>query len=149
MNPYLFPGLEFGPATIERLIGLIPQNRLDDPLDPGRFGPREIVAHLADWEPILLQRMRTSRETPGATIQAHDEGKLAEDHGYKATDPIEQAASYRMRRAETIAWLRTLGPEDWGKHGVHTERGRQTVYDQANLLLGHDLYHIEQLSAYL
>lgn len=149
MNPYLFPGLGFGPVTIERLIGLIPESRMDEPLGPGRFGPREIVAHLADWEPILLERMRASRDTPGATIEAYDEGELAEKHGYRSSDPREQAALYRKRREGTIAWLKSLSAEDWDKHGVHTERGRQTVYDQANMLLGHDLYHIEQLSAYL
>ena len=32
---------------------------------------------------------------------------------------------------------------------LYPERGVQTVEDLANMLLGHDMYHVEQLSAYL
>ncbi len=40
-------------------------------------------------------------------------------------------------------------PVDWGKAIVHSERGQMTTYDQANMMLGHDMYHIEHLSQYL
>ena len=30
----------------------------------------------------------------------------------------------------------------------HAERGAMTLEDQANMLLGHDLYHIDQLSEF-
>lgn len=149
MNSYLFPGLELGPIAIRRILAALPAASLDAKVDPNRFSPREIIAHLADWEPILLDRMRTSRDTPGETLYGHDEAVMAEQNGYRESDPMAQAELYLRRRGETLAWLKTLAADDWDKVGVHEERGPMTVRDQANMMLGHELYHIEQLTSYL
>ena len=57
MNAYLFPGLEFGPRIVARLVEQIPAARYDERTNPSRFTLREAVAHLADWEPILRDRI--------------------------------------------------------------------------------------------
>lgn len=145
MNPYLFPSLDKGPVVIERLLGLIAPEKMDRPTHPGRFTPREVVAHLADWEPILLGRMRAAVQDSGSAIEGIDEGERALEMDYASLDWGAEARTYAERRNETISWLRNLSEGDWDKFVVHSERGKQTVYDQANLLLGHDLYHIEQL----
>ncbi|MCC2671855.1 MAG: hypothetical protein K0Q72_4326, partial [Armatimonadetes bacterium] len=65
------------------------------------------------------------------------------------SDPVEQAELFIRERAITAEWLRTLREEDWSRQVRHPERGPQSAEDLANALLGHDLYHIEQLSEYL
>jgi hypothetical protein len=149
MNPYLMPTIEFGPLTVRRLVELIPAHRRDERLIPERFTPREIIAHLADWEPILLQRMKTAYETPGTTIEVYDEEEMARLNRYDLKDPLEQAELFIKHRCVTADFLRNLQPDDWKKTVWHPERGVLSIEDQANLLIGHDLYHIEQLSAYL
>jgi hypothetical protein len=149
MNFYLLPAIELGPLTVGRLLRLIPAQRLDEALHPERFTPREVAAHLADWEPIMRERIRSAVTTPGATITAYDEGQMALDHRYRELDPHEQADRYRAERQSTAALIRSLTPEQWTNAVHHPERGRQSAEDLANLLLGHDLYHIEQLSGYL
>jgi hypothetical protein len=148
MNFYLLPAVEFGPCVIRRLIDLLPADRLDTRLDPERFTPREIVAHLADWEPIMRERIRTAVSNPGTTIPAYDETQMALDHGYAESDPWEQAELFRRERQITAGLLHSFRAEDWGMQVIHPERGAQSAEDLANALLGHDLYHIEQLSAY-
>jgi hypothetical protein len=147
MNPYLLPSLESGPKVIGRLLGMLPESRHDDRPDPDRFSVREVIAHLADWEPILLDRMRTAIEQPDAPVEGMDEGQRALDQNYAATDVWQQLALLVERRKETAEFLRSLAPEEMQRAFVHRERGRMTVEDQANMLLGHDLYHIEQISA--
>jgi hypothetical protein len=149
MNFYLIPAIELGPLTVKRLLRLIPEHRWDEALHVDRFTPREVVAHLADWEPIMRERIQTAIATPGATILAYDEGKMAVDHGYRALAPHEQAELYRAERAITAKFLRSVTPDQWRNTLHHPERGLQSVEDLANLVLGHDLYHIEQLSEYL
>jgi hypothetical protein len=149
MNAYLLPSLEFGPLVVRRLLDRLPADRLDETLRPDRFTPREVIAHLADWEPIMRDRLRIALERPGAEIPAYDEGQMAIDHRYAELDPVAQAELFIRERAETAALLRGLPAEAWEKHAFHPERGRQSVEDLANLLLGHDLYHIEQLTEYL
>jgi hypothetical protein len=149
VNGYLFIVLEFGPKTTARIFDRIPAAQWDVARDPDRFTPREVIAHLADWEPIMLERMEVAQQTPGAAVEVWDEGRMAEEHGYRHLDPQEQLQIWAQRRACTAAWLRRLSPDALSKTFLHPERGVQTIEDQANLLISHDLYHIEQLSAYL
>jgi hypothetical protein len=149
MNPYLLPGLEAGPLVIRRLLRQIPASRLDEPLTADRFTPREVIAHLADWEPIMRDRIAAGRAHPGSTIEAYDEGAMAQDHDYAHSDPTVQCDIFERERSLTLVFVRILTAGDWDKTVMHPERGPLSVADLANLLLGHDLYHIEQLSAYL
>jgi hypothetical protein len=104
---------------------------------------------LADWEPILLGRIRTAVQTPGATIQAYDESARAEEMAYKTRDPFAEANLFAKERKTTAEFLRTLAPEDWAKTVQHPERGQLSVYDLANMLIGHDMYHVEHLTQFL
>jgi Mycothiol maleylpyruvate isomerase N-terminal domain. len=148
MNAYLFPSIEFGPIILQRLYALLPEDQLDLSLEEGRFTPRQVIAHLADWEPIMRQRIATACTQPGATIEAYDEVAMAAERGYSLRDPIEQLEAFQRERGITAAYLRSLEGEVWSNTVRHPERGEQTTEDLANLLLGHDLYHIEQISAY-
>ena len=145
MNAYLFPGLEFGPRIVARLVEQIPAARYDERTNPDRFTLREAVAHLADWEPILRDRIARAVAEPESAVQGIDESIRAEEQGYSKWDVGEQLKVFADERQKTIAYLKTLNPEDWNKALVHNEKGRQTVSDQANQLLGHDLYHIDHL----
>lgn len=145
-NTYLFPALRMTPGLIKKAFDQIPESEWDTPTAPDRFTPREVLAHLADWEPILLLRLKLCVEHPGSEITPWDEGQMAIDHGYASWSPAESIAKYEAARAETLAWLGAREPSDWGKSANHPERGVQTVADIANSLACHDVYHIEQLS---
>jgi hypothetical protein len=150
MNFYLMISIEFGPQVIRRLVDQLDPADWDRRLNPDRFTPREVVAHVADWEPIMRGRIRTALREPGSPILAYDEGQLALDHKYSETDPVEQAEAFIRERRTTAELLRQIdSEEEWQRVATHPERGSQSVEDQANLLLGHDLYHIEQLAEYL
>lgn len=149
MNFYLLPAIAFGPQVVQRLLAQLPHDRLDQALHSDRFTPREVVAHLADWEPIMRERIRTALANPGAEIPAYDEGQMALDHHYAQQDPEAQVEVFIRERCATAALLRSLSADEWERHVYHPERGRQSVEDLANTLLGHDLYHIEQLTEYL
>lgn len=150
MHVYLFPALEKSPEVFASLLRSIPRDVLDEPSSPGRFTPREVIAHLADWEPILREeRIAAPIASPGLTVAAYDEGELAERNNYAAKDPHEQAALYAVERQKTVALLKSLTEEQWRLSMKHPERGEMTVYDMANLLVGHDMYHVEQLVASL
>lgn len=149
MHFYLLEGLKAGPIAISRLAASIPELDRDRPLSADRFTPREVVAHLADWEPIMRDRVRAAAESPGSTIAAYDEGQMALDNKYSETDMEEQARILREERAKTVAYVQTLSPEQLGHTVIHPQRGVQTGEDLVAMLLGHDMYHVEQLTAYL
>ena len=146
---YLFKGLELAPSAMERIVRRVPTTAFDERRDPERFSFREAVAHLADWEPINLDRLRRGVAEPGCTVPGYDEGRLAVDRNYAASDPHEQVGRFTEGRKKVISCLRELTQEDWDKVFYHSERGRQTVFEQAVTILGHDMYHLEQFTHYL
>jgi len=148
MKAYLFPGLTLSPLVVRRIARQTPADRMDVETGPGRFTPREVIAHLADWEPILLGRMRQCVSDPGSKIKAYDEEQMAVDNGYATSDPDTMVERFVQARQATVTWLESLTPEQWTSQAVHEERGPMSVLDMANAMVGHDMYHIEQLTAY-
>jgi hypothetical protein len=146
MQPYLLPGLEMGPKTIGNLLALMPSNLIDVPTHPGRFTPREVIAHLADWEPIFRdERIRIASTQPGATVVVYDETERAERLNYAATDWKEELEKWASEREKTIELLSSIPREAWQNVVIHPERGEMTLSNLANMLLGHDMYHVSQL----
>jgi hypothetical protein len=149
MSPYLFSGLEATPRALERIMRAIPEARWNEKLVIDRFTPREVIAHLAEWEPIMRDRVRSAVDQPGSTVSIFDEGAMAVAGRYAESDPIEQLRLLEVERQKTVAYLRSLDSNVLQRSALHPERGEQTAEDFANTFLGHDLYHNEQLTAWL
>ena len=148
-NTYLFPGLRLSPIAVERLIARIPSEQYDSRTSSERFSVREAIAHLADWEPIFLYRLQTAVNSPGSDIEDLDEGEFAIKNDYASKDPIAEAKRFKEGRAAVVAYLESLPAEAWSRTVVHPIRGEMTVYDWANCIVGHDVYHIENFSEFL
>lgn len=150
MKSYIPTGLSATPEVLRRLMDAIPASAWDTPTHGDRFSPREIIAHMADWEPILRdERMARAIQDPGCTIVAYDEGTRSIEQGYGATDVLNQLSRFAAERARTNAWLGSLSDEDLSKTFVHPETGTWSVGEFAANMLGHDMYHVEQLTAVL
>ena len=148
-NPYLLGELVKAPTVIERIVLAIPSTMWDQRTDPDRFSIREAVCHLADWEPIHLSRMIVAVTSPGSDVVAYDEGELAIKNGYASRDVRQELARFRDGRAQIMEWVGSQSKDTWGNIVVHPEKGAMTLYDQLNLLLAHDAYHVEHLTQFL
>jgi hypothetical protein len=148
MAPYLLEGLRFTPTILRRQMTGLPEKALDE-RQAERFTPRELIAHLADWEPILRARAETAVSSPGSKIEAYDEGDLAVANSYATSDWRERLEVFQREREETVRFYGALSPVEMSAFVLHPERGRLTTYDLAVMMLGHDVYHVEQLSELL
>jgi uncharacterized damage-inducible protein DinB len=145
LHPYLLPVLGAGPRVLGYLWRQLPKDAWDVPTHSGRFTPREVMAHMADWEPIFLERMQVAVANPGSAVVAYDEVARAHERGYGEWDPAASLISWSEAREETGRWLAGLDVDQWRATSEHPEKGVMSVYDQATMLLGHDLYHLDQL----
>lgn len=143
MNAYLFPSLKMTPGIVERVFQSVKD--IDQPTHPDRFSAREVIAHLAEWEPIMRGRIVQCVENPGSTIVAYDEGEMAILAKYNTLDPLEQLGKFKAERLKTIAFLESMPQDGWSKSCLHPERGQLTASDLAHFLPCHDVYHIDQL----
>jgi len=148
-NTYLWEGLPITASVMRTFMDRMDAAAIDRPTHPDRFSPREVVAHMADWEPRLLERMKKAASSPGSRVEAYDEGELAVTNYYDRSDWREQISIFEESRNETIAFLKELTSEDFDKKFVHPERGEVSIEDQAAMMLGHDQYHLDQLSEVL
>lgn len=146
---YLFHALRLSPEAVRNVVSTVPAYLHDTALDSSRFTLRFSVAHLADWEPILLGRIRQCVEEPGSEILNLDEEVRAADQRYEDWDVAEALDLFARNRAATLAYCQGLAAHEWGRSTVHNERGEFTALDWAWSIVGHDMYHVEQFSQYL
>jgi len=149
MHPYLLKSLGLGPVVVRRLTVQIPSSQHDVALSEDRFTLREVVAHLADWEVLFRGRMELAHASPDSPIFTYDEGERAVELNYSGMDFQEQLDLYTSERKKTKAFLDSLTPGDFLLKYIHPALGPMTIEDQANMLVGHDMYHVEQLTQYL
>jgi hypothetical protein len=56
---------------------------------------------------------------------------------------------FRALREANLSLLRSLTPEQWKHHGIHEERGPQTIEQIVRMTAGHDINHTRQIQAIL
>lgn len=149
MNPYFLTSLKRAAGVYRKLFAAIGAARLDERLDPERFTPREVIAHLADWEPVFLERMKTALEKDGAPVNAYDEWQFCLDHDYASKSIEESLRAFEQGREQTCAFLEGCSADDLAKAYVHPERGVVSIKETGVTMLGHDVYHFDQLAEYL
>ncbi len=146
---YLLLDLESAPDVLARLLADTSTSAWDRRPDPDRFTLREMVAHLADWEAVFLERLTKTRDEKNATLQGLDEGQVAIDHDYAHADPFECLTRYKARRVGIVTLLRGLASEQWARAGRHTEIGPISLEEQMVLIAAHDGYHRQQALEWL
>lgn len=62
LNNYLLNALEATPEVFERLLRNLSEAEADFRPDAARFSIREVMAHLADWDAIFLERLQRTRD---------------------------------------------------------------------------------------
>jgi hypothetical protein len=132
-------------AKLNKLTrGLTPKQLRRQP-EPGKWSIAEIVAHLADVEIVASWRMRSIIGSDGITIQPFDQDAWASAFQYSKRDLKQSLEVFRILRENNLAMLKALPQDAWEKHGVHLERGQETIAHLTRLFAGHDTNHILQI----
>ena len=136
------------PGIITRFCKGIPEHIADQNQGPDYFTLREVLAHLADWEPIWLERIQRIVQEDSPVLPNIDEGDMAVQNAY-ATIPVETSMeNFTTGRAALTAYLASLPIDAFERSGIRPEVGTITIKDIATLVLAHDTYHIAQLAQY-
>src|ERR1700693_5689658 len=130
---------------LERLIKAVPESKLRKRPAPGKWSVAEILAHLADSEIVRGWRMRQILGAPGTPIQAFDQDSWAVVGHYEKRDPRKSLEQFRVLREANLALLKSLTKEQWKHHGMHAERGVETIEHISCMMAGHDINHTRQV----
>jgi uncharacterized damage-inducible protein DinB len=137
--------LDETPAKLARLVDGLATDVLTRRPAPGKWSVAEILAHLADTEMVLGFRVRLMLGHAGVPIQAFDQDVWATLGHYDQIPARESLERISVNRRANVRLLRSLSPEQLEHHGVHTERGRETVLHTIKIWAGHDLNHRAQV----
>jgi hypothetical protein len=137
------------PGRLVRLIRGTSQKRLSRRPAPGKWSVKEILAHLSDTELVGGYRIRKILEKNGTPIQAFDQDEWAKAGDYKRRDPRRSLELFSALRKANLELLRSLGPAEWKRYGLHQERGKETIAHIVRLFAGHDINHIRQIERIL
>src|SRR6201997_5884040 len=112
---------------------------------PGQWSIAEILAHLADAEVVGSWRMRLILGNTGQPIQAYDQEVWADTFKYADRDPKESLKVFRVLRENNLSLLNRIPTNLWDNHGMHAERGKETISRIVEMFAGHDLNHLQQV----
>jgi len=112
---------------------------------PGKWSVAEILAHLADAEIVGSWRIRQILGADGTPIQAYDQNVWAETFRYEDRDPRESLKLFRVLRENNLLLLKSVPRKLWENHGMHAERGKETIAQVVRMFAGHDLNHLQQI----
>jgi hypothetical protein len=155
MNPYAsqlgsqepIRVLSATPARLQELLASFGNERVNRPLSPGKWSPREIVTHLADCEIAHGFRYRQVLAEENPVVQPWDQEHWAREYG---AYNIEQALrAFAALREWNVALIRSLTAEQMARPAKHPERGDITVRELIETAAGHDINHLRQLEAAL
>jgi hypothetical protein len=137
------------PAKLAKLLkGISPARARKRPV-PGKWSIVEIVAHLADAELVGGYRIRAILGAPGCQVIGFDQDVWVTALHYDKRNLGKSLAQYRALRDANLALLKTLTPEQLKHHGVHNERGAETIDTIVRMFAGHDLNHFQQIERIL
>jgi len=137
------------PKKIDRLLKGVRAATLRKRPAPGKWSIAEIVAHVADAELVGGFRIRLILGAPGTPVTAFDQDVWVTALHYDKRDVRKSLEQFRALREANLALLKTLTREQWKQHGIHSERGPETIETIVNMFAGHDINHIKQIEAIL
>jgi DinB superfamily len=130
---------------LERLIRGVSLSKLRKRPAPDKWSVVEILAHLADTEIVGGFRIRMILGAPGTPIPGFNQDAWVTSGHYDKRDPRKSVEQFRVFPEANLALLKSLTPAQWKHHGVHSERGEETVEHIVRMFAGHDLNHIQRI----
>ena len=137
------------PKKLAALIKNVPPAKLRKRPAPDKWSVTEILAHLGDAEIVTAWRIRSILGAPGTPIQAYDQNAWVAAGRYSERSPRQCLEVFRAVRDANLKVLKSLKPEQWKHHGVHAERGEETIERILHMMAGHDLNHLHQIERIL
>jgi hypothetical protein len=125
----------------QSVAGMSQEQVLARPI-PGKWSTLEVVAHLADFEVIAVDRLTAIIAETEPTLPGRNEQQYAARLAYDQRDMEEQLQLIELCRSHVLRILRSLTEGDWSRRGIHTEAGPLTLEQQLRRAVKHVEHHL-------
>ena len=132
-----------GPKALRQAVrGLSREHLLARPV-AGKWSTLEVVCQLADFEPIMADRMKRIIAEDQPQLLGASEVKFAAALAYHQRDLEEELAIIENTRRQMARILRNVPADALQRVGVHNERGPLTLERLLTTATGHIPHHVK------
>lgn len=132
-----------GPKLVREAVeGMTPDQLRAHPI-AGKWSTLEVVCHLADFDPIMADRMKRIIAEVKPQLIGADENRFAEALSYHLRDVNEELTIIDHTRRQMGRILQNLAPTAFQRTGLHSERGELTLQQMLQLAVNHIVHHVK------
>lgn len=132
-----------GPKLLRQTVAGMNREQLKARPIHGKWSTLEVVCHLADFDPIIADRMKRVIALDKPTLLGADENHFVSALAYHERDLDEELTIVERTRSQMARILRTLKPEVLARVGVHNERGLRTLEQLLTGAINHIPHHLK------
>ncbi|MGE0757132.1 MAG: DinB family protein [Pirellulaceae bacterium] len=131
-----------GPDRLRQAVQDMTTDQLDARPIPGKWSTRQVVCHIADFEPVYVDRMKRVIAQESPQFFGGDPDLFAAKLAYPMRDVDEELMLIDACRRHMVRILRTLSAADFQRTGVHSEAGPLTLERLLRNVTGHIPHHL-------
>jgi hypothetical protein len=132
-----------GPKALRQAVRGLSREQLQARPVPGKWSTLEVVCHLADFDPILADRMKRVIAEDQPQLLGASEVKFAAALAYHQRDVEEELTIIESTRRQMARILRNLPADALQRVGIHNERGPLTLERLVTTATGHIPHHVK------
>ena len=129
-------------ALRQTVAGMTREQLIARPI-AGKWSTLEVICHLADFDPILADRMKRVLAEDRPPLLGADEKRFAAALAYHERDPEEELALIAHTRSQLARILRQQSDDVLKRVGVHNERGELTLERLLTITTNHIAHHVK------
>jgi hypothetical protein len=131
-----------GPQVLRKAVAGMSQEQLIARPIPGKWSTLEVICHLADFEIVFADRIKRVIAESEPTLFGGDPDAFAARLAYHDRQAAEELLLIETIRSQVARILRSLGPQDFQRRGVHSESGPLTLETLVQRITGHIPHHV-------
>lgn len=131
-----------GPQKLRDAIAGMTPEQIDAAPVPGKWSTRQVICHLADFEPVYADRMKHVIAEDEPTFPGGFDRQFAEHLAYDKRDIEEELTMIEVTRSQMVRILRSLPSEGFERTGIHSVRGPMTLRALLEAITNHIPHHI-------
>jgi hypothetical protein len=132
-----------GPELLQNAVAGMAAAEFDARPVPGKWSTREVICHIADFEPVYADRMKRVIAEHEPTMFSGDPDLFAKSLAYGVRDLANELVMIAAIRRHVGEILRTLPEEAFARVGQHSEAGPLTLETLLRNVTKHIPHHVQ------
>ncbi|MEZ6133168.1 MAG: DinB family protein [Planctomycetaceae bacterium] len=138
----LLEDYQSGADQLQAAVTGLTNEQLDAIPIAGKWSIRQVVCHIADFEPVYADRMKRVLVEDNPTMFGGDPNLFAAGLGYDVRDVQEEILLIRTVRSQMSRILKRCDIEVFQRTGVHSQDGPITLETLLERITGHIPHHV-------